>query len=267
MSPPVAVITGAASGIGRALAQKLDAEGYALALCDINQAGLDETLGLLKRPAQRFGLDVSQRAAVFDMAREVIAHHGRVDLVINNAGVAVDATIAEVGYEDFEWLFNINFWGVVHGTKAFLPTLLEQGAGTIVNLSSVFGLIGVPRQGTYNASKFAVRGFTEALWSELEGTGVHAVCVHPGGIRTNIARAARIVRPGKDPAVSKERAAQEFARLARTTPEQAADVIMRGVYEKRRQVLIGADAQVIALMSRLMPDSYPSLVRKLERRD
>ena len=167
MTTPVAVVTGASSGIGRALAKQLDAEGYTLVLCDVNEPGLRETQALLQRGSQRVTLDVSRRPAVQAMAAEVIATHGRIDLVINNAGVSVDASIAEVSIEDFEWLFGINFWGVVYGTKAFLPKMLEQGSGTIVNISSVFGMIGVPRLGTYNASKFAVRGFTEALWCEL----------------------------------------------------------------------------------------------------
>jgi butyryl-CoA dehydrogenase len=259
MTTPVAVVTGASSGIGRALAKQLDAEGYSLVLCDVNEPGLRETQALLKRGSQRVTLDVSKRTEVQAMAAEVIARHGRIDLVINNAGVALDASIDEVSIEDFEWLFGINFWGVVYGTKAFLPKMLEQHSGTIVNLSSVFGMIGYPRQGTYNASKFAVRGFTETLWSELEGTGVTAISVHPGGIKTNIARLARTKS-------NKEKLAADFDRLARTTPEKAAEVILRGVYDKKKRVLIGADAQVIQLMARLLPESYPSLIRAVDKR-
>jgi butyryl-CoA dehydrogenase len=259
MTTPVAVVTGASSGIGRALAKQLDAEGYSLVLCDVNEPGLRETQGLLKRGSQRVTLDVSRRTEVQSMAAEVIARHGRIDLVINNAGVALDASIDEVSLEDFEWLFGINFWGVVYGTKAFLPKMLEQRSGTIVNLSSVFGMIGYPRQGAYNASKFAVRGFTETLWSELEGTGVTAISVHPGGIKTNIARLARSKS-------NKEKLATDFDRVARTTPEQAAAVILRGVYDKKKRVLIGADAQVIQLMARLLPESYPSLIRAVDKR-
>lgn len=260
MTTPVAVITGASSGIGRALAQRLDGEGYDLVLCDVNEPGLRETQALLKRGSQRVTLDVSRRADVQAMAADVIATHGRVDLVINNAGVSVDCSIAEVGYDDFEWLFGINFWGVVYGTKAFLPRMLEQKSGTIVNISSVFGLMAYPRQGTYNASKFAVRGFTEALWFELEGTGVEAVSVHPGGIKTNIVRSARVKAEARDKLVT------DFDKMARTSPEQAAETIMRGVYEKKRRVLIGADAHAISLLSRLMPDSYPSVVRSIDKR-
>ncbi len=262
MTTPVAVVTGASSGIGRALAKQLDAEGYSLVLCDVNEPGLRETQGLLERGSQRVTLDVSNRAAVQAMAAEVIATHGRIDLVINNAGVTVDATIAEVSLEDFEWLFGINFWGVVYGTKAFLPKMIEQRSGTIVNISSVFGIIGFPRQGTYNASKFAVRGFTESLWCELEGTGVTAVSVHPGGIKTNIARDARMTGT----AAAKEKLAEDFHRVARTTPEQAAEVILRGVYDKKRRVMVGADAHLIQLMSRLLPEGYPSILAALDKR-
>ena len=262
MTTSVAVVTGASSGIGRALAKQLDAEGYSLVLCDVNEPGLRETQGLLERGSQHVTLDVSNRAAVQAMAAEVIATHGRIDLVINNAGVTVDATIAEVSLEDFEWLFGINFWGVVYGTKAFLPKMLEQRSGTIVNISSVFGMIGFPRQGTYNASKFAVRGFTEALWCELEGTGVTAVSVHPGGIKTNIARDAR----SHTSAAVKQKLAADFHRVARTTPEEAAEVILRGVYDKKRRVMIGADAQLIQLMSRLLPEGYPSILAALDKR-
>ena len=259
MTTPVAVVTGASSGIGRALAQQLDTEGYSLVLCDVNEPGLRETQALLKRGSQRVTLDVSRRSEVQAMAAEVIARHGRIDLVINNAGVALDASIDEVSLEDFEWLFGINFWGVVYGTKAFLPKMLEQRSGTIVNLSSVFGMIGYPRQGTYNASKFAVRGFTETLWSELEGTGVTAISVHPGGIKTNIARMARSKS-------DKAKLSADFDRAARTTPEQAAAVILRGVYEKKKRVMIGADAQVIQLMARLLPESYPAIIRAVDKR-
>lgn len=262
MTTPVAVVTGASSGIGRALAKQLDAEGYSLVLCDVNEPGLRETQGLLGRGSQRITLDVSKRTEVEAMAAEVIARHGRIDLVINNAGVSLYGSIAEVTLEDFEWLFGINFWGVVYGTKAFLPKMLEQRSGTIVNLSSVFGMIAFPNQGTYNASKFAVRGFTEALWCELEGTGVTAVSVHPGGIKTNIARGTR-VRAG---AQAKERVIDDFERAATTTPEKAAEIILRGVYDKKRRVMVGLDAQVIQLMSRLLPESYPSLVRAAMKR-
>ena len=190
----VAVITGAGSGIGRALAQLLAEEGCDLALADINEANLQRTADELSRHGRRISchtLDVADRAAVYAFADDVLNQHGSAYLIINNAGVAVSQRIAELSYSDFEWIMGINFWGVVHGTKAFLPHLLQNNAGHIVNVSSIFGIISMPSQGAYNASKFAVRGFTEALRQELCSSKVVACCVHPGGIKTNIARAAR----------------------------------------------------------------------------
>jgi short-subunit dehydrogenase len=262
MTTPVAVVTGAGSGIGRALAQRLDSQDYALVLCDVNEAGLEGTAHPLKRRHRLEVLDVSKRDAVEAMAARALEAHGHVDLVINNAGVALDAPLAEVPYEDFEWLFGINFWGVVYGTKAFLPAMLQRGAGTIVNVSSIFGIVAWPNQGTYNAAKFAVRGFTEALWYELEGTGVHAVSVHPGGIKTNIAKSAR-VRHATGARRTPERVMREFDAMARTSPEEAADVILRGVHERKRRVLIGADAQALGWLQRLSPDGYPGLFKAL----
>ena len=193
----VAAITGAGSGIGRALARELARRGAHLALSDVDETGLAETVALcegngVKVTSHR--VDVADRAAVFAWADQVATEHGKVNLVFNNAGVALAATIDEGSVEDIEWLVGINYWGVVFGTKAFLPHLKAAGEGHIVNLSSVFGLISVPAQSAYNASKFAVRGFTDALRMELEieGCGVSSTTVHPGGIKTNIARNARM---------------------------------------------------------------------------
>src|SRR3954462_5843343 len=193
----VAAITGAGSGIGRALAHELARRGAHLALCDINEVGLAETVSScegfgVKVTSQR--VDVADRAAMFAWADQVVADHGKVNLIFNNAGVALGATIEAMSYDDFEGLMNINFWGVVHGTKAFLPHLKAAGEGHIVNLSSVFGLISVPTQSAYNAAKFGVRGFTDALRMELDISGGNVSCttVHPGGVRTNIARNARM---------------------------------------------------------------------------
>lgn len=265
MTFPVAVVTGASSGIGRALARRLDEEQYRLVVCDVNEAGLRETQAMLKNGSQRVIFDVSKRPDVEKMAADVLAQHGRIDLVINNAGVSVDAPIAEVAYEDFEWLFGINFWGVVYGTKAFLPKMLEQKSGTIVNVSSVFGLIAHPGQGTYNASKFAVRGFTETLWRELEGTGVHAVSVHPGGVKTNIVRSARVPRTVNDEA-KRQQFNKRFDKLAMTTPEKAAEIIMRGVHDKKRRVMVGVDSQLIQLTQRLFPETYAEVFSTVERK-
>lgn len=253
----VAVVTGAGSGIGRALAQRLAARGCRLALADIDEARLEQTAGRLPQGEHLLlrGLDVAERDAVYAFAEQVRHHFGTVHVVINNAGVAVSQTIEKLAYPDFEWLMGINFWGVVYGTKAFLPTLLAQNEGAIVNLSSVFGLIAVPTQGAYNAAKFAVRGFTEALRHELANTAVRAICVHPGGIKTNIARSARFYA---DPAGETDhaKAAAHFDRLARTSAERAAEIIVRGIERQRPRVLIGGDARLIDWVQRLRPVRY-----------
>src|SRR5690349_8066038 len=239
----VAVITGAGSGIGRALAQLLARKGCRLALADINEQSLKETAQELPAEVITRKLDVANRDAVYAFAAEVTKHFGAAHVVVNNAGVAVSQTINDLSWEDFEWLMGINFWGVAYGTKAFLPTLLAQNDGVIVNVSSVFGLIGVPTQGAYNAAKFAVRGFTEALRHELRGSGVRAISVHPGGIRTNIAASARFY---KDPLGQSDHkaSAERFARMARTSPEKAAETIVRGIEKGSPRVLIGADAHL-----------------------
>ncbi|HEV2243455.1 MAG TPA: SDR family oxidoreductase [Streptosporangiaceae bacterium] len=263
----VAAVTGAGSGIGRALARELAARGAHLALSDLNEATLAETVMLCeaagaaaKITSQR--VDVADRGAVFAWADQVVADHGRVNLIFNNAGVALAASIEAMSYEDFEWLMSINFWGVVHGTKAFLPHLKAAGEGHVINMSSVFGLISVPGQAAYNAAKFGVRGFTDALRMELEMSpcGVSCTTVHPGGVKTTIARNAR-VDPGMalgDP----DAAADEFDKMARTTPESAARQILLGVTRDRRRVLVGPDAAVIDLVSRLPAAASQRLIEK-----
>jgi short-subunit dehydrogenase len=265
----VAAITGAGSGIGRATAVLLARNGCNVALSDVNEQGLAETervcreLGVQVRAAK---VDVAKREQVHAWADSVAKELGAVHVVVNNAGVALGATIEDTSYEDFEWLMNINFWGVVHGTKAFLPHLRAAGEGHIVNISSVFGLIAVPTQGAYNAAKFAVKGFTEALRQELEveGSPIGVTSVHPGGIKTNIARAARTVpRKGWVDASSTAQMEKAFA----TTPDQAAADILSAIVKNRRRQLIGKDAIVIDLMQRLMPQLYQRvLVRALKRR-
>jgi butyryl-CoA dehydrogenase len=266
----VAVVTGAGSGIGRALAVALAREGAVLALSDVNEAGLAETADAARTLGGRVAtdrIDVADRAAVHAYADQVVAAHGRVNLVVNNAGVALAARIADMSYEDLEWLFGINFWGVVHGTKAFLPHLKRADEGHVVNVSSVFGIIAVPGQAAYNAAKFAVRGFTECLREELEleGARVSATCVHPGGIKTNIARNARMGVETPSGPTRAERDA-EFDRIARTTPEAAAERILRAVRRNARRVLIGVDAYAIDLLQRLLPTSYQRVVVGAARR-
>ena len=267
----VAAITGAGSGIGRALARELAGRGCHLALCDIDDVGLAETVTLceglgVKVTSQR--VDVADRTAVEAWAEAVVADHGRVNLVVNNAGVALGATVEAMAVSDLEWLMSVNFWGVVNGTKAFLPHLEAAGEGHVVNLSSVFGLVSVPCQSAYNAAKFAVRGFTDALRMELEITGSPVSCttVHPGGIKTNIARNARIdpsataLAGGRDTVV-------EFDKIAMTSPERAARVILTGVERNRRRVLVGPDAKVIDLASRLPAGLVQQvMVRSVKRR-
>ncbi|MDT7600432.1 MAG: hypothetical protein QOK26_2509, partial [Pseudonocardiales bacterium] len=255
----VAVITGAGSGIGRALALDLAGRGARLALSDVDEVAVADTAARCEKlgvQARGYQLDVSDRAAMTAHADQVVAEFGRVNLVVNNAGVALMATVEDMSYEDFDWIVGINFWGVVHGTKAFLPHLIASGDGHLVNISSVFGFVGVPTQSAYNATKFAVRGFTEALRQEmlLEKRRVGVSCVHPGGIRTNIARDAR----APENSTSQQRA-NDFSRIARTTPEQAAKTILRGVERKRARILIGPDAYVFDAAPRLLGSGYQRL--------
>lgn len=221
-----AVITGAASGIGRGLALELARRGARLALSDITGAVAETArqCSELGAEVRDYRLDVADRDAVFAHAAEVLADFGQVHLAVNNAGVALSATVAEVKIEDFEWLMNINFWGVVHGSQAFLPHLAASGDGRLVNISSVFGFIGVPKQAAYNAAKFGVRGFTEALRQEVEvdRLPVKVSCVHPGGIKTDIARNARVGASGDDRHIA------AFDKVAVTSAEGAARAILRG---------------------------------------
>jgi len=257
----IAAITGAGSGIGRALAKELAGRGAHLALSDIDEVGLAETVAQcegfpVKVTSQR--LDVADRVAVHAWADQVVADHGKVNLIVNNAGVALGATVDGMSYDDFEWLMNINFWGVVHGTKAFLPHLMTAGEGHIVNLSSVFGLVSIPSQSAYNAAKFGVRGFTDSLRMELDmaNSGVSCTTVHPGGIKTNIARNARMHESVMSFAGSADEARDGFDKVAMTTPEKAARQILAAVEHDRRRALIGPDAKLFDLVSRLPAGVY-----------
>jgi NAD(P)-dependent dehydrogenase (short-subunit alcohol dehydrogenase family) len=265
LNKKVAVITGAGSGIGRALAKSLAARGCRLALSDINDAGLAETAAQLEGAEVRtYRLDVSDRDALYAHAEQVAKAFGQVNLVINNAGVALSASVREMTDEDFRWVMDIDFWGVAHGTRAFLPHLIASGDGHVVNLSSVFGLISVPKQSAYNAAKFAVRGFTESLRQEmqLEGLPVAVSCVHPGGIRTNIARAARM---GKSENAEAQR--RGFDKLAMTTPEKAAEIIVRGILRDEARILVGPDSWGIDALNRLLGSAYQPLVARFSRKN
>lgn len=262
----VAVVTGAGSGIGRALAQQLAAAGSALALADIDEAGLQQTAqSLVKKSAlvTTHIVDVAKEENVKSFADEVKERHGRATLLINNAGVSLHGDFQEVSLDDFRWLMDVNFWGTVYGVRYFLPLLERERRAHIVNLSSVFGIIAPAGQVPYAASKFAVRGFTEALRHELEGSAVSVSCVHPGGIRTPIARHSRL--GAGTPAARREENIVRFERLARTPPEMAATKILRGVERRAPRILIGVDAYQIDFLQRLRPASYwKSLAKKME---
>jgi short-subunit dehydrogenase len=251
-------LTGAANGIGRALAFALAGRGADLALADIDAPALTALADELRLNHQvnvsAHHVDVAREDEVERFAQAAIRQHPRLNVLINNAGVALQGWFEEMPLPDFEWLMATNFWGVVRGTHYFLPHLLAQPAAHIVNLSSVFGLIAPVGQTAYAASKFAVRGFTEALRHELATTRVRVTCVHPGGIATNIARNARAVE-GVD-AARREAAAARFDRVAKTTPEAAAAVIVEGLLHDRPRVLIGGDARFIDRLQRWLPASY-----------
>jgi short-subunit dehydrogenase len=260
----VAVITGAGSGIGRALALELAAQGCALAISDVNAVGLEQTrvqIGVASSSKVRtYIFDVSDQAATEAHAKQVAEDFGQVNLLINNAGVALSGKIRDIEMSDFHWLMNINFWGVVHGTQAFLPALIASGDAHIVNLSSIFGMISVPKQATYNAAKFAVRGYTEALRQEMrmDNLAVQVSCVYPGGINTDIARNARVAA-----CENKEQTAALFSKLARTSPEQAAAIILRGIKRNKPRIMVGMDAHFVHFLYRLLGIRYQYITRAL----
>ena len=257
----VVVITGAGSGIGRALAVQAADRGAVLALADWDEVGLLETAQQISvrtsgssREVRTEKLDVRDRQAMRDFAASVREELGRVNVIVNNAGVALHGDFEEVSYEDFEWVMDVDFWGVVQGTKEFLPHLIASGDGHVINISSLFGLVGMPGQTAYNAAKFAVRGFTEALRQEmiLAKHPVQVTCVHPGGIKTGIARNARATTSHDQAQV-----ARHFdTKLARMTPERAAEIILAGVLADKPRVLVGADAKALDWFSRLVGARY-----------
>jgi NAD(P)-dependent dehydrogenase (short-subunit alcohol dehydrogenase family) len=257
LSGGVAVVTGAGSGIGRALAQQLAAAGSALALADIDEAGLLQTAQSIANKQALLTtrvVDVAEEASVRAFAEDVNSRHGRVTLLVNNAGVSLHGNFEEISLDDFRWVMNINFWGTVYGVNYFLPMLKREQRGHIVNLSSIFGLVAPAGQVPYAASKFAVRGFTEALRHELEGSAVCVSCVHPGGIRTPIARHSRTGAAVS--AAKRDENIALFERLARTPPEAAAARILRGVERREPRILIGVDAHQIDILQRLRSASY-----------
>ena len=266
-SGAVAVITGAGSGIGRGLALNLAEQGAHLALCDISQSGLDETKAMIgeKVRVRTDLLDVTNRDAVFAYAKDIQEDFGKVNLVFNNAGAALNGEFEKTGLDDFDWQMDVNFGGVLNGTKAFLPILEQAEWGHITNISSIFGIVAAPGNSAYNASKFAVRGMTECLRLELEiaGSSVSATSVHPGGVKTNIVRNARSGRGntfmnGR----TKDEMAAGFDKLARTTADKAAKIILKGTAKNKKRILVGADAVVVDKVQRWFPTLYyPVMVK------
>ncbi|MEM9731473.1 MAG: SDR family oxidoreductase [Myxococcota bacterium] len=255
-----AVITGAGSGIGRELAVQLSDHGCRVALTDIKQETLTETQMLVRGECETWVVDVADRAAMQAFASDSIAKFGTVDIVINNAGVSLEGDFVDATYEDLEWILGINLWGVIYGCKEFLPHLRQRPESSLVNISSVFGLISYPGQAAYNISKFGVRGLSEALRQELKGTGVTVTSVHPGGIKTNIAREARM--PNRSPEEKRaiaDRADQMFI----TTAATAAKTIIKGIRAKKTKVLVGPDAHVIDRLQRTAPTTYDRVIARL----
>lgn len=265
----VAVITGAGSGIGRSLALGLARRGAALALCEIDPARLAEVAAEARAAGSprvsEHRLDVADAAAIAALPADVEAAHGRVTDLFNNAGVSVVGEFQKMTPADFEWLFGINFWGVVNMSRAFLPLLLREGTSHLVNVSSVFGFIGVPQQSAYCASKFAVRGFTESLRHELAASGVRVVQVHPGGIKTRIAHDARHAVAAD--ATSRQTMADHFVKSARTTADDAAGYILACLDRGEVRIRIGADARLIDRLARLAPLRYWGMIKRHAQRE
>ncbi|MBO0751694.1 MAG: SDR family NAD(P)-dependent oxidoreductase [Bradyrhizobiaceae bacterium] len=266
-----AVVTGAAGGIGRGIAEALARRGCHLALADVDDAGLAKTAAAIASKADpndkirisRHHLDVADRAAVAALPAQVTAEHGGVDVLVNNAGVAVGGTFLEVAESDFDWLFGINFWGVVQMTRAFLPLLQNSEEARIVNISSLFGLVAPPGQTAYSASKFAVRGFSEALRHELDGSPVGVTVVHPGGVATSIVNSARLPRSLSAEEAAKRRKA--FNAVLAMPPEMAGEIIIRGAEKRKPRIVVGRDAKFVALVERLMPVNYWNWLRPRTR--
>ena len=253
----VAVLTGAGSGIGRAMAQALARRGCQMALADVNPQGLCETAEMVEAEGGRVSqhvLDVASREQVAALPEAVMQAQGRADILINNAGVAVGGNFEQVSETDFDWLMEINFHGVVRMTRAFLPLLRASDQARIVNISSVFGLISPPGQTAYSASKFAVRGFSNALRHELAGSTVGVTAAHPGGVATAIARSAR-VPAGADAAEVKERLSRA-EKMLRMPAAQAGEIIVTAIERERERVLVGLDAKILSVLERLSPVHY-----------
>jgi len=268
----VAVITGAGSGIGRALALNLARRGCHVALADINKKTLEETANEVRKQKVKVHahvLDVSDKEKFLQYPEKVIAALGKVNIVINNAGIGTAGKVEELAIEDYEKSMGIHFWGVVYGTKFFLPHIRKAGVGHIVNVSSVAGLLGFPGMSAYCAAKFAIRGFTESLRGELKGSNIGVSCVHPGGVATNIARDSDIV--GDDPfdgtldvPNDRNEIHEHFQKMAMTSAEEAATIIIDGITNKRERILVGPDATAFDLVQRFLPEDYGNLTGLLK---
>ena len=254
-----AAISGAGDGIGRALALRLNAAGCDVWLCDLNEAKLSETAGLLDHDRAKIItriVDCGNRDELFAWADAVAADAPAIDALFNNAGVGYGARFEDSTEDNFKWLIDINFWGVVHATRAFLPLLNQSERAHLVNISSIFGMVGIPTQSAYNAAKFAVRGFSEALQAEYMDSMLFVSSVHPGGVQTNIARSARTDGEGNLVMADADERDQQFRRLAKTTPERAADIILRGTARGKRRIMVGWDAWLILQLTKILPTRY-----------
>lgn len=258
----ICVVTGAGSGIGAACAQALAAEGAHVVMTDIRSDMLETVHKKIVEAGGRGEthiVDVSDRDAMFALADKVDKAHGGADLILNNAGVAHSATVAEMTMDNFNWIMDIDFWGVVYGTQAFLPHFLKRGSGHVANVSSIFGLIGVPTQSAYNAAKYGVLGFSEALRHEMVEHNVGVTVIHPGGINTNIVRHARMSQ-GPNAEAEHEQAIIKFQELTMTQPDKAAQIILKAIRKNKARVLVGPDAVFVDFIRRLAPVKYLSLL-------
>lgn len=258
-----AVITGAGDGIGRAIAQQLNQVGCELWLCDVAEDRLAATAALLNPELAKVHtavIDCGDKNAIEQWATEVASSTNHIDALFNNAGVSYAANFEESKEENFQWLMNINFWGVVWCTRAFLPLIKNAPVGHIVNTSSIFGMVGIAGQSAYNAAKFGVRGFSESLIAEYRNTSIAVSCVHPGGIATNIAKRSRA--DGEWDAVTAEERDQQFKQHTPTTPEQAAAIILAGSARRKARIMVGKDAWFVQLLARLFPVGYHALTNR-----
>lgn len=261
----IAVITGAASGIGRELALQLSGEGAVIAAADYDKKALAETVKMIKESggeAAAFTVDISDGKQVAKFASDIKKKYGSIDILINNAGVTLFGKFEELKQKDFEWIVNINLWGAIYMCREFLPEIKEKRDSYLVNVASIFGVIGVGNQSAYCATKFGLRGFTEALQDELHAFPVNVISVLPGGIKTNIARNARFIKNGaliKDT----EKLVRRFDKVSKTTASEAAAAIIAGMKKKKARIRIGSDARLLDRLQRLLPVRYNRIIAKL----